>query len=239
MANAVRTLGGFLAAAAMFAAQGDRQVDCGIATSSDAAVISKITVGNARVQCMWSPPLNSDRGGRFQGPPRFQAGDSWLQEVTIYLLNRTNKTIVYAELNVGLFPQIGNDGSPAPPQQRYSVILGRRPEVANFSSRTGEPMPQHGLPLTFTSNQTQVVRLSDYTDEIANIIRRTQMGTVNSISVLPTYFVFDDGMSWNPGGRFQVPDEEHHGKWKLMPGDYFPGDVRANWPLDRLGANRP
>lgn len=72
---------------------------------NDAVAITKVTLGSAEVQCglVLSP-------AEIQPVTPIQAGDDWLQNVTIYLLNRTNKTIVEGQI-VLVFPETG-DGSP-------------------------------------------------------------------------------------------------------------------------------
>ncbi|MGD0870210.1 MAG: hypothetical protein ABSB88_11705 [Bryobacteraceae bacterium] len=218
------------------AAQAERQIDCGVAVTNDGVVITRVTVGNVVVPCMAAPGPPDGRGP-YQSAPPFQADDDWLQNVTIYLFNRTNKTIVWAGVQIG-FPQTGDGRSPATPQHTYNITVGRRPAVANFSPRTGQPMPLHDIPLSFAGGRTQAIRLSEYIDQIRYTIQDALFAPVTSIRINPAYFIFDDGMSWSPGGHFATPDQEHPGKWKPMPHDYFPGNVHANWPPDRIGIDR-
>jgi len=42
-------------------------------------------------------------------------------------------------------------------------------------------------------------------------------------------FFFEDGMRWNPGS-YSLPDPEHHGKFKYLPDNYFPGRRGHNSP---------
>jgi len=211
----------------------EKLIDCGIAGSKDGVVITKVTVGDTAVPCMAAPgPPNGK--GPYQPAPPFQADDDWLESVKIYLFNRTNKTIVWAGINIG-FPQTGDGLSPATKQRVYSIIVGRRPVVANFSYRTGEQMLQHDIPLAFAGEQTQVIRLSEYIDQIRSATQDVLSAGVMSIRIDPLSFIFEDGMECGPGGNFATPDQEHPGKWKPMPGDYFPGNVHANWPPERIG----
>ena len=72
------------------------------AERDDPVVVTKITLGNAVVQ-----------KGRFRKPATeaqdqvtpFQAGDDWVEGLTVYLLNRTDKPIVHA-LIAFTFPEV-------------------------------------------------------------------------------------------------------------------------------------
>lgn len=222
-------------AVAPAAAQTERRIDCGVAVTNDAVVVARATVGDTDVPCLASP-----RGGR--GPHEraapFRAGDTWLQNATVYLFNRTNKAIAWAWIDIG-FPQTGDGASTATAQRSYQIILGHRPEVTNFDPRTGRPMtPLDGPPLSFGGGRTLVIHLSDYADQIQERIRDVLFTPLTSIRIGIVSIVFADGMLWNPGGNFQVPDREHPGRWERMPDGYFPGNVHANWPPTKIETNR-
>ena len=45
---------------------------------------------------------------------------------------------------------------------------------------------------------------------------------------------FDDGMRWQTGSGFSVPDPAHPGSFKQLDlGRYFPGHPSQNWPPPR------
>jgi hypothetical protein len=225
-----------IAAAPARAAQAERQIDCGVPVSNYAVVVVKVTLGDTVVPCYGEhgPP---NRMGPFQPAPPFQADDDWLRNVTIYLFNRTNKNIVWAQLRMG-FPQTGDGLTTATAQRTFSMALGRRPAVANLDPHTGQPMPPEGTPLSFAAGQTLPIRLGDYSDEIRNHIRDVLPAPVTKITFSWGFFIFEDGMSWSPTAQFGVPDPDRPGYWKSMPFDYFPGDVHANWPADRIKVGR-
>lgn len=225
-----------MAAVPVLAATGERQIDCGVAVTNDAVVITRVTAGNKVMPCMWSPGP-PDGTGPYQRAPGFQSDDDWLQNVTIYLFNRTTRTIVWAGIQIS-FPQTGDGRSPATAWRTYNINLGRRPEIANFHPRTGERMPNDGAPLLFVGEETLVIHLVDHIEQIRNTLRDRLFVPVTSIRITPAFFVFEDGMAWNQGGQFIIPDQEHPGKWKGLPDGYFPGNVRANWPADRIGVDR-
>jgi len=224
------------AAAPAWTAQAERQIDCGVAVTNDGVVITRVTVGHMIVPCMAAPGPPDGRGP-YQPAPPFQADDDWLQNVTIYLFNRTNKTIVWAGVQIS-FPQTGDGLSPSTAQRTYHISLGRRPAVANFNPRTGEPMRLEGTPLSFAGVGTLAIHLGDHSDQIRNHIQDVLPGPVTKIRINPGEFIFDDGMSWTPGGHFSVPDQDRPGHWRPMPYEYFPGNVHANWPPDRISIGR-
>jgi hypothetical protein len=225
-----------LAAAPAFAGLAARNADCGVAATHDAVVITKVTVNGAIVPCMWAPGPPNGRGAH-QPAPAFQADDDWLQNTTIELFNRTNKTIVWAAVEIS-FPQTGDGRSPATAQRTYNIWIGRRPDSANFSFRTGQPMRNDGDPLSFPGGHAMTLNLGDYKEQIQANVREVLFVPVTSIRINPASFIFDDGMRWSPGGHYRTPDPDHPGQWKALPIDYFPGDLLANWPPDRIGSRR-
>jgi hypothetical protein len=90
-------------------------------------VITSVTVGNIAIQC----GLVSGAAD-YQPVLPFDADDNWLQSTTLYLLNRTNKNIVYGQIAL-LFPETG-DGSQQRPIATYNITFGQIPDMAAFSS---------------------------------------------------------------------------------------------------------
>jgi hypothetical protein len=193
---------------------------------TDAVMISNVAVGGKTVEC-----------GLFVKPPAvvqpvtpFQAGSDWLQQMTISLINRTAKTIVFGAISVS-FLDTGDCKSL--PCAGASINFGQRPAVDAYDGRTGQPLkPEHPErpPLDWKSEQTLVVHVSDYMAEIepslANILPVTAITKVN---VNRGAFYFENGMQW-ASGRFSIPDPEHAGKFQVLPSHYFPGQRDHNWP---------
>jgi hypothetical protein len=176
-----------------------------------------VTVGNADVQC--GLIVN-----RLEVEPvvPFEAGDDWLENITMHLLNRTNKTIVSAEIRLE-FPETG-DGSPEKPIQTDFVQLGRKPAQAAYG-RNGKPLSQRESSrfISFAPAKTLVIRVGDHTDVTPDLkpLRKC------IIRVTRVYFL--DGMGWDFAGYYD-PDPEQHGKFTRMGKMYFPGEVQDNWP---------
>lgn len=194
---------------------------------TDAVMISNVAVAGKTVEC-----------GLFIKPPDlmqpvtpFQAGSNWVGQMTISLINRTNKPIVYGGIILH-FLDIGDCRSL--PCVGPELHFGQMPAIDAYDGRTGKPLkPEHpeSPPLDWKPEQTFVVHVSDYMAEIdedlANIMSVT---AVTNVNVYRGVFFFDDGMRWE-GGRYSVPDPDHSGKFKYLPADYFPGKRRGNnWP---------
>lgn len=193
-------------AAAAAAAPADRQLDCGSGVLYDAVMLTKATVHGSEVPCHWS--------GRFQPPAVFQAGGDWLTNTDIYLFNPTSKQIVYGELLV-TFPN-------GPTRNTVRIRLGAMPAVAAWD-QLGNPIPQNGrAPLAFGPGQPLVIHLADYINDIADALKPTLPTALTKVKIDLESFIFDDGMRWNPGAVYLVPDPSHPGQWRHMPRGYHP-----------------
>ncbi len=182
----------------------------------DAAMVTKATVHDSEVPCRWSP----DSTGRSQPPGVFQAGDDWLANTDIYLVNRTNKQIVYGYFLVS-FP----DG---PTRNAVPITMGIMPAVAAFD-RSGKPMPQDGrAPLSFGPGQALVIHLGDYMNDITSALTPVLPAALTKVRINANVFIFDDGMMWNPGAAYLMPDPAHPGQWTQMPRGYHPDGYRKS-----------
>jgi hypothetical protein len=191
------------------AAPAERQLDCGGTVNFDPVTVTKATVHDSEVPCLYSY-----YAGRYQPPAVFQAPDDWLANTDIYLFNRTNKTIVYGYFVV-TFPE-------TPTRNSVIISLGIMPAVAAFD-RLGKPIPQNGrAPLSFGPGQTLVIHLGDYSKDIASALKPVLPAALTKVRVNPNEFLFDDGLRWSPGGVYLLPDQEHPGQWTRMPGSYHP-----------------
>ncbi len=105
---------------------------------TDAVLISNVSVAGKTVEC-----------GLFIKPPvviqpitPFQAGSDWLRQMTISLVNRTNKTIVFGGI-IFHFLDVG-DCSVAQPCVEAEIHLGQMPIIDAYDGRTGRPLkPEH------------------------------------------------------------------------------------------------
>lgn len=192
---------------------------------NDAILISNIAVGGKTVECGLF--IEHDR---VQPVTPFQASGDWLQQMTISLVNRTNKTIVYGSV-IMHFVDTGDCVSL--PCAGTELHFGHMPAIDAYDGRTGQPLrlehPERP-PLGWQSEQTYVVHVSDYMDKIerslSNFMSESAVGKVN---IYRSAFYFEDGMRWTPG-RYSVPDPERPGKFNHLPVDYFPGRRGNNWP---------
>jgi hypothetical protein len=194
---------------------------------TDAVMISNVAVAGRTIEC-----------GLFIEPPAvvqpftpFEAGDNWLQQMTISLINRTNKTIVFGTVTFH-FPDAGNYSS-AQPGVGTQLQFGQVPAIDAYDGRTGQPVrlnhPERP-PLDWGPEQTIVVHVSDYMPEIEALLANFLPGSAaTKVNVYLSAFYFADGMEWGLG-RYSVPDPDHPGKFKPLPANYFPGKRGRNWP---------
>jgi hypothetical protein len=192
------------------AAPAERRLDCGGGELYDAVMVIKATVHDSEVPCHAS----RDSTGRFQPPAVFQANDDWLANTDIYLFNRTSKQIVYGDFIVS-FPE-------APTRNVVPISLGIMPAVAAFD-HYGRPMPQNGRqPWSVGPGQTFVIHLANYIDDITNALTPVLPAALTKVSINAQSCMFDDGMMWQPGANYLVPDQTHPGQWTHMPRGYHP-----------------
>ena len=207
------------------AATGEKVIDLMEAqTRGDPVEITKVTVGDTDVQCGLLV-----RPAEAQPVTPFLAGSGWLRETTIFIFNRTNKTIVAAHLTL-TFPETG-DGH-VKSVAAFPLRLGRLPAADSINGRTGQLIVQDSnqKPLMWAGGETLVIHLGDFADDIQNQIEsELPLETVTRLRIHIGPFFFADGMKWS-AGIFATPDSEHPGRFTNMPEDYFPGSPLVNWP---------
>ena len=193
---------------------------------TDAVLISNISVGGRTVECglFIKPPVV------IQPVTPFQAGPDWLSQMTISLVNRTNKIIAFGDIHLH-FLETGDCRSA--PCVGAELAVGQMPAVDAYEGRTGKPLrPEHPErpPLDWKPETTIVVHVSDYMDKIeSNLADFMVPAAVTKVNVYRGVFFFADGMRWALGS-YSVPDPDYPGKFKDLPADYFPGRRGNNWP---------
>lgn len=206
---------------------GDKVVEAQTASRMDAVAITKVTYREMPIHCR----IILNRSALDTVEP-FQADDDWLKDLTIYILNRTDNTIVYGGISVK-FPETGDGRSVQQPQTAYNVHFGRLPDSVAFNPRTGLPFQQDPTraPATFYPGQTMAIHVGDYAEQIKRTVEQFGMpfAKVTKCTIALESFVFSDGSRWATGGGYSVPDAEHPGNYKpIRDQDYFPG--KATWP---------
>jgi len=191
---------------------------------TDAVMISNVSVAGNTVEC-----------GLFIKPPDivqpvtpFQAGSDWLQQMTITLINRTNKTIVCGGI---IFHFLDTGDCKAQPCAGVGLRFGQIPEIDAYDGRTGKPLNSRGtMPLNWGPEQVFTVHVGDYMNEIEHSLSNFLPVTdVTKVAIYRGTFYFHDGMKWSLG-RYSVPDPAHPGKFNALPFNYFPGRRAHNWP---------
>jgi len=187
-------------------------------TKFDAVFITRVTVGSQEVP---SGAVPVSPGGIRPATP-FQAGPDWMNDLTIYIYNRTNKNIVFAGIALG-FPETGNGRTE--PQSIYHIKLGRIPAEDAYYGRTGKPIPigSDVQPIAFGPHQTLAVKVGDYINQIRSYAQNQMLlSGVTKVIIHRDDFFFEDGMRWTDGG-YATPDPNHRGRFIYKSSDYFPG----------------
>ena len=186
--------------------------------------ITKVTVGDKSLVPFPNPKVRLSANQNVFGKT-FEAGSDWLQNMVIYLINRTDKTIAYLDLSVD-FPQTGNGTTQ--PVWNYSLQLGRMPAVDAINGITGKPLPipPDAKPLGFRPGQTLAIHIGDYMGQIKTYLKTSALPFAD-ISECYLYMLtvrFNDGLTWS-AGAYGVPDKVHPGRLKYLPSGYFPGNM--------------
>jgi hypothetical protein len=199
------------------AAQAQRQVEVHIANKMEPVVVTKITLGDVTVQQgRFVKPV-----GAVQDPVTpFAAGDDWVQNLTVYLFNRTNQTVVYAHFNFS-FPETTDWAT------RFRAVspltLGRIPPEAAFDKGRRIPQVQMSQPIMFRPRQTMAIHLGDYIDQIkADVEPHRPLAALTTMEVGLGGFFFEGGLQWS--GSFKVLDPQALTWQRITDPNYFPGD---------------
>jgi len=186
----------------------------------DPVLIYSVSVGNLQIG---SGLVDGVAG--YQPIVPFEAGADWLQNTTVSILNRTNKTIVYGSIAL-MFPETG-DGTMQKPIATYNLTFGRIPDSAAFTA-SGQVLVQRTTapPAAFGPGQTMTLRLADQITSIEGTVISIPFSAVTKCHIRRAVFFFDDGMKWD--GKFSVPDSTHPGQWIQQTRGYFPGV--PTWP---------
>jgi hypothetical protein len=194
----------------------------------DPLYITKVTVDGKEM--VLGARLPADRKSSLILPGRpFQAGSDWLRSLTIFLKNRTDKTMVFIDIPIG-FPETGNGRTE--PQTIYDIKLGRLPAADAFDARTRKPIaiPPSVKPLSLGPGQKISVHVSDYIGQIKAYVERLMpLMMVTKCTIYGTRGCFEDGICW-AGNSFSTPDPDHPGRSKPLGPNYFPGDPHKYWP---------
>ena len=195
--------------------------------------ITKVVVGN-RTMVLGKPisvkQYHSDPALILNNKP-FEAGSGWLNDMVLYIKNRTDKTVASATVLLS-FPETGNGRTE--PIWIYHIRLGRIPPQDAFDGRTGSPLriDPNAKPLNLAPGQDVVVHVADYMNEIKGYVEKAMpLFYVTMVGVSINACTFADGMRYS-GGAFSLPDTSQHGNWKYFGSDYFPGDPHRYWPPD-------
>ncbi len=193
--------------------------------------ITKVEIGNQfllNIQDTYNSPLP----GEIVRGQSFIAGNDWLKNMNIYVINRAELPVAW--LSIALkFPQTGN-GSRSQPVWIYNIQMGRMPDVDAVSGRTGKPFPPDLLGSKFLGLQPGgglTIHVADYMDKIEAYLKTAMPASaVSQVDVWVDVCLFETGLRFS-GGAFSRPDPEHPGQWIYFPTrQFFPGNVHKYMP---------
>lgn len=199
--------------------------------------ITKVEIGN-QFLLNSHDPYNSPVSGEIVPDKSFIAGNDWLKNTTIYLINRTEIPIAW--LSIALqFPQTGNGQTQ--PVWIYNVEIGRMPDADAISGRTGKtisPGPPGSKSLGLQPGGRLTIHVSDYMDKINDYLKTAMpISALSQVHIWVDVCMFEDGLRFS-GGAFSRPDPQHPGQWIYLPTQkYFPGNLHKHLPnvVTRVG----
>lgn len=192
--------------------------------------ITKVEIGNQfllNIQDTYNSPLP----GEIVRGQSFIAGNDWLKNMNIYVINRADLPVAW--LSIALkFPQTGNGQTQ--PVWIYDIQIGRMPDVDAVSGRTGKPFPPELLgskPLGLQPGGRLTIHVADYMDKIEAYLKSAMPASVVSkVDVWVDVCLFETGLRFS-GGAFSRPDLEHPGQWIYFPTrQFFPGNIHKYMP---------
>ncbi|HEX3876507.1 MAG TPA: hypothetical protein VHW24_05955 [Bryobacteraceae bacterium] len=201
-----------------------RSVEVETEHNSDAVVVTRIALGETILQCgIPDSPSSSEP------VVPVSAGPDWLSQLTLYLLNRTNKTIVYGRIELA-FPETGDGRTPQTSMTMVPLDFGLMPPSVAFTG-SGQPLRQENTSaVTFVPGQTMALPISAkvYADIQRNLAGRVpNPAAITKLLVRRGPFIFSDNMKWYH--TYWLPDPANLGHWvPVADRRYFPG--RAVWP---------
>jgi hypothetical protein len=192
--------------------------------------ITKVEIGNQfllNIQDTYNSPLP----GEIVRGQSFIAGNDWLKNMNIYVINRADLPVAW--LSIALrFPQTGNGQTQG--RRGYNIQIGRMPDVAAFSGRTGKPFPPGLLgskSLGLQPGGRLTIHVSDYMDGInSQLATAMAVSALSEVEVWVDVCLFETGLRFS-GGAFSRPDPDNPGQWIYFPTrQFFPGDIHKYMP---------
>ncbi len=204
-------------------------VQLGITTVWDPVWITKVEIGNQFLLNSHDPYNSPLPGEIVRGQNYFIAGNDWLQNTNIYVINRTELPI--ARLSIMLmFPQTGNGQTQ--PMWIYHIKLGRIPD-ADALDRFGKPLPASIVgtkPLGLQPGGRLTIHVSDYIDKIEDYLKTAMpVAALSVVNIQVESCEFENGLRYS--GAFSQPDPQHPGQWIYLPThSFFPGNLHKYLP---------
>jgi hypothetical protein len=213
--------------------EGTKQIDVQLSPGNysmwEPVWITRVAIGSQFLLNAYDP-YNLPLPGEITPGRDFTAGDNWLRETTLEVINRTNQPIAWLSIKL-MFPQTG-DGR-TQPVWVYPIGMGRIPDADAFD-RNGKPFPPEFLgtkSLGLQPGARLTIHLSDYADKIAEYLKTAMPLTlIDEVRIYVDGCEFEDGLRFT-GGAFSRPDPQRPGQWIYMHNrQYFPGNSHQYLP---------
>lgn len=155
----------------------------------------------------------------------FDNDDTWLQNLSLVLRNRTSKSIAFLWVGVG-FPETKATGPVVWPYMRFGQLPAN---VAFYGS--GRPIPAQTEDLFLLApGEEMSFSFVGHAVHLKGAVESRQPFSTVSMCYLHFKVSFDDGMQWSEGG-YADPDPAHPGRFIPTDTGYFPGPLVAP-PVD-------
>jgi hypothetical protein len=199
------------------ASPGWKVVTPGPVARNSPVVVTKVTLGDVLVQ---KGRFIKSRTEAEDPITRFQADDDWVENLTVYLLNRADKPIVHGFVQF-TFPDAAGAGD--------QLELGNIPAGFAFSREGKAVVRPRAGPFQFGPKQVIAIHLRDYIGQFRDgVAPQAQLSSLSQMHVILSGFDFEDGMRWD-GAAYETMDPGTH-IWRLMEQSYFPGNMDLYWP---------
>jgi hypothetical protein len=172
-----------------------------------------------------------ERGGK-----PFKADVNWLEELVLWLRNRTAKTIGAADLQV-CFPETTATGL----MMCSPVEVGCIPPPVESFTHGGASMQVSSCPFRLEPGAVVRISVRDYAQSMREFVEERQpFSTITSCFIHFQAFHFDGGMKCTPG-HYWVPKASRPGLETSLAPTFFPGsqDLQKADPVQAGAERRP
>lgn len=149
----------------------------------------------------------------------FEAGDNWLDDISVVVKNISSSDIILVSI-MGDLPETGA-GTKASPRVPAANTVGRRPEAAMVSPRTGRRYPEiASKPINLEPDKELTMSLlsRDYSEDFRSLVTAKQpLSSITQCDLSVAMIYFADGTRW--AHSYSEPDPTKPGRYKSISFD--------------------